>query len=764
MTEPTSEKPPQRKWTWEEAIKVFLDTTTVLTTRDMVAGPGSPDWSDFGSFRIEKDVPLSKDYTKIFDFWWEFHATLGSRQARYVVGFSANWKGYFDDPKSVYNLFLNEPYKGLSPLVNGTSSAKTAVVNSFTFENAKNELDGVVKWIEKWNPIIKSWGDDLDSEGSEWRGSAAGSFKKFIDTIHMEVNKVWLDVTTPSNCVELLETAKNSLVNASWGMYNGFEEWKTHRSFVPKSDGTDLFYRLYNGVELLRANFFARMKGAQLNSTWTTSSTFNPAGGGSSTTTVSSFNSIVDGAGNDVSSPEWVRGVEQIAKSEWLQSLGYLDYVATTHLNNLDNAYLPLAAALEQGVYQPNFTLPSGTGGAGGPGGPGGPGAGGGGSGLPDGLGGKGDGGGEGGAGGGGGGNIKIPDVTGGKEGGGGDGKNPGGLPTPPTIPPPVTVPDTTTGKPGSGPGTGNNVPLLDKNGKPVTGADGKPVMVPPGSRIGKDGKVYDSTGKPVMGSNGKQLVAPPGGKVGTPQPQPPTREENQTGGTPGLGYDRIRLPEGAKVLPDGSVVDAKGKPLLDANGNPYVLPKGATLKDGIVIDANGNPISRSHQMLTNAEHALSSRPEQKNPTTGGKNVFDGINTGGSGRKFDLNGLGSGGSGLGGGSGKSISSVVGGTGGTGERLARMLGEPSGTQATAGGTGTGAGTGTGGGTGTGTGGGTGAGGPQTAQSPMMPPMSPGAGGAGGQPNQGKDRQRTTWLTEDEDTWGTDTGSVSGVIGR
>ncbi|UUU44123.1 hypothetical protein [Streptomyces sp. NBC_00162] len=51
-----------------------------------------------------------------------------------------------------------------------------------------------------------------------------------------------------------------------------------------------------------------------------------------------------------------------------------------------------------------------------------------------------------------------------------------------------------------------------------------------------------------------------------------------------------------------------------------------------------------------------------------------------------------------------------------------------------------------------------------QSPMMPPMSPGAGGAGGQPNQGKDRQRTTWLTEDEEVWGTDTGSVSGVIGR
>ncbi|MFJ9431502.1 hypothetical protein ACIRQY_17835 [Streptomyces sp. NPDC101490] len=763
-----------KKWTWENGLKVFMDTTGALTTREAVAGGGSQDWSDFGTFRIEKNVPLSKNYDTIFDFYWDFTTTYGTSSSRFVVGFSANWKGYFDEPKSPYNLFLNEPYKGLGPLVRGNSTAKTDIVNYFTFENAKTQLDGVVKWLEEWIPLIKDWGDDLDSEGSEWRGSAAGSFKKFVDVIHMEMNKVRLDITTPNNIVTLLDTAKTTLDASSWGMYRGFEAWRQGKGGGPETTTT------VNGVLLLREAFNALMRGSQLEVEWTsiTASYAN----GYTTSYSAAFKHITDNTGKDVSPPEWVRAVERTAKDNWLKSLDSLDTVATTHLSALDNAYLPLASALEEGVYQPNFTLPTGAGG--GPGGPGtgGPGGGGpgGGPGIdgpPDGIGGSGEGGPGGSAGGGPGGGIKVPDVTGGKEGGTG-GKGPGGLPGGPN--PPITFPGSSTGSEGKGPGTGTgggNVPLLDKNGKPVIGADGRPVMVPPGSRIGKDGKVYDSKGNPVLGTGGKQIVAPPGGKVGTPQQ--PGRDDTQTGGTPGAGYDRIRLPEGAKILADGSIVDAKGKPLLDSNGNPYVLPKGAVLKDGVVVDASGNPISRSHQLLTNAEHALSTRPEQKNPTIGGGKGGDGLGAGsggsGGGRKFDLNNLGSNGAGHGGGGGpKSVTSVVGGTGGIGERVARMLGGGDGPPATAsvssdgrqsgGGTGGGTGTGAGGGAGGGTGGGTGTGGgPGTSQPPMMPPMSPGAAG-GGQPNQGQDRQRTTWLTEDEDTWGTDTGSVSGVIGR
>ncbi|MER5888283.1 AAWKG family protein [Streptomyces sp. NPDC001941] len=47
-------------------------------------------------------------------------------------------------------------------------------------------------------------------------------------------------------------------------------------------------------------------------------------------------------------------------------------------------------------------------------------------------------------------------------------------------------------------------------------------------------------------------------------------------------------------------------------------------------------------------------------------------------------------------------------------------------------------------------------------PMMPPMG---GGMGGAPStQSDERQRSTWVSEDEETWGTEGEGVSGAIGR
>ncbi len=47
-------------------------------------------------------------------------------------------------------------------------------------------------------------------------------------------------------------------------------------------------------------------------------------------------------------------------------------------------------------------------------------------------------------------------------------------------------------------------------------------------------------------------------------------------------------------------------------------------------------------------------------------------------------------------------------------------------------------------------------------PMMPPMMGGMGGAGG--NDQKERERTTWLSEDEEVWGTNETAGMSVVGR
>ena len=72
----------------------------------------------------------------------------------------------------------------------------------------------------------------------------------------------------------------------------------------------------------------------------------------------------------------------------------------------------------------------------------------------------------------------------------------------------------------------GGSVFPLDANGKPVLGADGKPIRltdprVPPGGSIGPGGQILDKDGKPALGADGKPMIVsspsqiPPGGSKG---------------------------------------------------------------------------------------------------------------------------------------------------------------------------------------------------------------------------------------------------------
>ncbi|WP_457517756.1 hypothetical protein [Streptomyces sp. TE33382] len=334
--------------------------------------------------------------------------------------------------------------------------------------------------------------------------------------------------------------------------------------------------------------------------------------------------------------------------------------------------------------------------------------------------------------------------------------------------PPPVTGPN---GSESSSKGPGTNGLGLGPN--PITGPNGStsgtsnPLGsggLPAGSRIDpKTGAVTDSAGKPVLGADGRPLIVPPGstigpgGKIISPAgPKPPTLPNGSTsGGNPprGFGIDaegNVIVPKGTKVDAQGNLIGADGKPLTNMYGGKLSVPPGSRINaDGTISDPQGKHITESSNNLKtrNPKTLDELFNGQRRPSTSSGDLFGGSKGASETlrKMVDSNGNAI----------REPSSVVS---GLSNRARAAMGLPAAPAAppgqgslptqSPGALGRG---GAGGGSGSGM--------------PFMPPM--GMGGGGGAPGggaNGGDRQRNVWLSEDEEVWGTEPDAGTGVIGR
>ncbi|MGF1429409.1 hypothetical protein [Kitasatospora sp. LaBMicrA B282] len=364
-------------------------------------------------------------------------------------------------------------------------------------------------------------------------------------------------------------------------------------------------------------------------------------------------------------------------------------------------------------------------------------------------------------------------------------------------LPVSFTPPQPTTPNPGdpNNPLNDPNNPLNDPN-NPLNNPNSSSDTSGPGGSSDTSTtpppSIGAGSGQGGMGPDSKMTVPPigpgtgmgtgsgtgtgPGGTTTLPPIGPGTGMGSGMGGS-GLtaGPDgSAKVPAGSTVRPDGTVVDKNGNPVLDANGNPVVLPKGDTIgPDGTILGPDGKPISATAQQLAD-EQALFNGPGLLRPG-GSSPSWDGpgLLTPG----FDSSVLSGTSGGLGAGLGSGLAPIGGGGGGAGglgrfvstragmsdqalENSGDPMADPAAEEAA-----TAAEQEAGGlsaadeaemmGRSVNT---------SSAGEPMMPPMGAGAGAGAGAGQQGKERQRTTWLAEDEEVWGTETGAVSGVIGR
>jgi len=364
----------------------------------------------------------------------------------------------------------------------------------------------------------------------------------------------------------------------------------------------------------------------------------------------------------------------------------------------------------------------------------------------------------------------------------------------------------------GDGPnanGTGNLTDqlnnLLGPGGLPITpGPGGIGTFKSPLDNNGKPTQLFDANGNPIP-MNGDGTLNLPLDANGNPLPvfdangnpvdlqrlSPPPMYDANGNLIPLDGDGTLNLPLDANGNPL-AVFDANGNPaLFDADGNPIPINGDGTLDLPLdangnplpVFDANGNPVAldlggngangtgssnipdlsdlldddRSEfpvgglddetlkDLLNGGGNGSTNIPDlsgKHDPPSASTNIPDDLRDllgGGNGKEvaaganFPAGGGGAGGEG----------SVGGDTGGAGGFSGEGWSNWSGTEQSQGGTGTGIG---------------GVGGRMPFMPPMMPPIMPPNGA-----QQNKDRERQTWLSEDEEIWGTKGAATAGVIG-
>ncbi|SMC96510.1 hypothetical protein [Lentzea albidocapillata] len=610
--------PDTRTWRWEQALNIFSDDGTfpITPARETVTAPVWLKWE------AKKEV--------------NDQGTRGLLSAAYQTNY-----GYWYAEASV----TPEVESALTPFVvnankilNGALGDTLTTVKRTTFDTAATTLRDAAAVLTAQVEPLQTWRQKVGHEGNDFQGRGADAFGNVLNGLGHRCRNLVEQMSRERTSWDALVEVRDFVARYALQLQQGWLQWQS---------GERRSYDTGMGFQVHAAGSDLIWPAGVLAAIWQSPELVADIKKGAPTTTTEYMDnqprypvSTILGGKLDQAGP-WLK-LETAAKKVWADHMvNHLDGYSAGSVGMLTAAYDVAGRYLPQIQAPTPFTLP----GSGGGPGPGSGGAGGGG----------GDGSGSGGPNG--------PNGSGGPNGPDGNNSSLGGPPPPPTV---ITNPN---GPPGPGIG-GSNASL----------------KVPSGSYVGPNGVVLGPNGKPVLGANGKPII----------------------------------VPKGSRVNSNGEIVGPKGGAILDQKDRlraPYGPP---------TVESNGQSALERHLSSLRRTPAPVPPPSTSLPMTVSRfdplaNLFSGPGSFG-------------------GSHVSVSS----------NLPPSFAAPPGTTPPP--SVTGGPPSTGGPKGTVGGGGV----------PFYPPMAGGMGGAQGE-NKGE-RDRSTWLAEDEKTWGTDPEVAPGVLGR
>ncbi len=504
-------------YTWEDAITFIgsVDGKTPTTATDVHKDDKLWLKSDGrmagGMYEFQ-----SKDYNpKGLDVWvaWYFRFQTANghvtNNGSYVVGAHIDYPN-IDGAGGKLGGFTGSV--GPLKVLVGATPKKYGRIDATQFADVATLLGDIVTKLDGWLKEVEGWASTVAGKDSDWQGSAAGAFRAVLMALRNELDGGKRNIAQ-GDLGSYLTTCKTQLEGAITTLNTGWEEWYNSYRAWPTNCVNDALLEGLKGATL------------EVNPTAVGDVSFSRAVDESKIGGISkdvggldSLKFTLKGAafGDPAADPDgfW-KAVEKRGRDIWLQHVvDVLDKAADTALGSIATAYGSAAGVIKPDPFPLIMPTPKdpktgdpgakddpnkkdektpdpkldnlGMGGGGGGGGPQTKNLGGG----PDlknlGLG----------SGGGGTGGKGKLDLTGA---GGGSGGNHGG----------------------TGGNTGLDLinPNLGSGGLsdlfPGGSGSSRPVTVPPGSVISKDGRIVDENGKPVLDANGNPMVAGPNYTIG---------------------------------------------------------------------------------------------------------------------------------------------------------------------------------------------------------------------------------------------------------
>ncbi|MFD7729400.1 hypothetical protein ACFV6F_03290 [Kitasatospora phosalacinea] len=665
---------------WEDVLSLLAPSQYAERDGRTAVTDPKVEWIGSHAVEVTNGIKGADLGGRAFDAWysWNFSYTHGGSTSygSVAVGLTLKWDEFLA-ATTPFGKFLRDGPRVLYPLWGTGANDRISVAS---FEDAAVMLEKATWFLDGWIPVTRQWATDVGAPGSDWQGSAAGSFAAVLTAYGRELETL-RDRLADADVAGSLRAAGAAVKASLPPLVDAWEHWRNSKEASPV---TSLARALAEGLSGAVVHLEAGSKGG--------GGDFWGNQGGKPATQVdgspehaSDFTVTFSGAkfGDPQQDDFWV-AVKERAKALWEADLKPLDDAARTALHALESSYNHTRTLMENHpVGSPELRMP-----------------------------------------------ISDPPAT--DPGTDDPGKDPTEDPTQ----------DLTGGPDGSG-GDGSGTDL--GGGTDIEGLGG-------GSGGTGDGGLDLGTGGGGTGDGtgiGDGLPGLIGGGTGT------GGTDLGTGGTGSTTTRPVTLPAGSRITDDGRIVDADGNPVLDANGNPMLAGKDYTIgPDGTLRDASGTPVPQYRQLLTDS-YATDSGDDLLAPNrfgTGGYAYSTGTygsggttGTGSGGLPGGLPGI----TGTGGGlstrglanGGDPVAVKAAAEQANAERLAAQKAAAAAAEEQALLTGR-----------------------QTSTSSSGMPMMPGAGmGGAGAPGE-KDRRRTTWLAEDEEVWGTETGAVHGVIGR